>query len=238
MKKWITKNGYTVCKVLGGRCNSYLIKAKDTLFLVDNGTKAVLSRLIKNIENTGNNPEKIDYFILTHTHFDHCQNTASLVSGKRSQIVISKKEQAFSEKGFTPLPEGTYFITRQLHKIGDLSKLKTFRYKAFSSDISIENDYEFSKESLNIKIISTPGHTDGSISVIVDDEIALVGDAMFGILPNTVFPPFANDTFQMVQSWKKLLNTGCKLFLPGHGRKIKRELLEKDYRKYESQFTE
>jgi len=231
MKKWKTKNGYEVYKVLGGRCNSYLIKAEYNTFLVDNGTKATLPRLKKNIENTGAHLESIDYLILTHTHFDHCQNTAALAEKSSNYIVISRKEKNFAAEGFTPLPDGTYFITRLLQKVGDLSKFKTFRYEPFSANITIEEEFDFNNNKLNIKIIPTPGHTLGSISVIVDDEIAIVGDAMFGIFPNTVFPPFACDTHEMLRSWKKLLDTGCRLFLPGHGRKINRKLLEQDFRK-------
>ena len=30
-------------------------------------------------------------------------------------------------------------------------------------------------------------------AIVVDDEIALVGDTMFGIWPGSAFPPFATD---------------------------------------------
>ena len=80
-------------------------------------------------------------------------------------------------------------------------------------------------------LLHTPGHTSGSISLIIDDEIALVGDALFHILPWSVFPPFGNDIDQLIESWKKLLGTGCRLFLPAHGSEIKKELLERCYTK-------
>ena len=33
-------------------------------------------------------------------------------------------------------------------------------------------------EDDRIKVIETPGHSEGSISIVVDDEIAIVGDVM------------------------------------------------------------
>jgi glyoxylase-like metal-dependent hydrolase (beta-lactamase superfamily II) len=66
--------------------------------------------------------------------------------------------------------------------------------------------------------------------VIVDEHIAIVGDTLFGVLPNSVYPPFRDCHEELVKSWGKLLETGCALFLPGHGRPIIRKLLEKKYR--------
>jgi len=63
----------------------------------------------------------------------------------------------------------------------------------------------------------------------VDDEIALVGDTLFGVLPRSVWPPFADDPARMVQSWGQLLETPCRLFLPGHGREIGRERLGRNF---------
>jgi glyoxylase-like metal-dependent hydrolase (beta-lactamase superfamily II) len=80
----------------------------------------------------------------------------------------------------------------------------------------------------NAYILHTPGHSSGSVSIIVDDEIALVGDTMFGIFPWSVFPPFADDVKQMTESWGKLLETNCRLFLPGHGTANKRSLVQKN----------
>ncbi len=68
--------------------------------------------------------------------------------------------------------------------------------------------------------------------MIVNNEIALVGDAMVGMFKNSIYPPFACDTEQMVESWGKLLETGCSLFLPAHGTENSRELVEKQYNTY------
>ena len=67
--------------------------------------------------------------------------------------------------------------------------------------------------------------------MIVDNEIAIVGDAMLRFFKNSVFPPFADDIKEMIKSWGKLLKTECNLFLPGHGKEIKRELLQREYNK-------
>jgi glyoxylase-like metal-dependent hydrolase (beta-lactamase superfamily II) len=58
---------------------------------------------------------------------------------------------------------------------------------------------------------------------------AFVGDTMFNILPNTVFPPFANDPETLKRSWYKILESEASIFFPGHGKsfdaaKLKRSI--------------
>jgi hydroxyacylglutathione hydrolase len=84
---------------------------------------------------------------------------------------------------------------------------------------------------LDAYIMHTPGHTSGSVSVIVDDEIALVGDAMFGVFKGSVFPPYAENADEMVRSWGKLLGSHCRIFIPSHGTANNRSLVEKEFRK-------
>ena len=93
-------------------------------------------------------------------------------------------------------------------------------------NIAIENcKSDFLLLTHDDDIMHTPGHTSGSVSVIIDDEIALVGDTMFGIFRSSVFPPFADNIPELIRSWKSLLETECSLFLPSHGREKTREEL-------------
>jgi glyoxylase-like metal-dependent hydrolase (beta-lactamase superfamily II) len=110
------------------------------------------------------------------------------------------------------------------------------RYPVVEGNLLVEEQYDLNPLGFNAYIMHTPGHTVGSISVIVDHEIAIVGDAMFGVFRNSVFPPFISDTQAMVRSWKKLLDTGCEIYLPSHGREIPRELLHKEYVRYQKKF--
>jgi glyoxylase-like metal-dependent hydrolase (beta-lactamase superfamily II) len=99
-------------------------------------------------------------------------------------------------------------------------------------DILVDDELSLADFGFNARIVYTPGHSPGSQSVIVDGEIALVGDAMFGIVPGSAFPPFASDVPLLVDSWGKLLVTGCRLFLPAHGTANSRLLVQRDFDKF------
>ena len=120
--------------------------------------------------------------------------------------------------------------------------MKKKKFKPFEPDILISGDYDLNSTDNLINIIETSGHSEDSISILIDNEIAIVGDVMFGVFKNSIFPPYADNTGKMIKSWDRLLNTKCSIFLPGHGNEIKRELLKKIMinmpRKHNTQYSQ
>jgi len=75
-------------------------------------------------------------------------------------------------------------------------------------DILIDEDMDLSKFGVDGKVIHTPGHTPGSVSVILPNGEFIVGDlVMQGMLrfwqPN--YPLFADNMFQLKESIKLIL---------------------------------
>ena len=232
MKKYKTKMGNTVYQLLSGRSNSYLIKAPEYNILVDTGVSSSYKKLLSSMNSLELNNNGIDFLILTHTHYDHCQSAAIIKQYQQCKIIFSENDYIFVKQGFTPLPEGTNFISKIISALGNKILWKRCCYKPFVGDVLLKDYYDFENLDSIIRIIKTEGHSAGSISIIVDNEIAIVGDAMFGVYKNSVFPPFADNPKELIKSWKILLNTGCEIFLPGHGDKIIRGLLIKDFEKH------
>ena len=237
MKSWKTINGYKIIQVLSGRSNSYFITTDRLNILLDTGKVTANKRLRNNIGSLKLERKKIDFLVLTHTHFDHCQNAAQIKKQENCKIIMSAKEKSFVEKGYTPVPYGTTMISKRIYELGIRLGTKRFRYAPFIADRFIVDEFEFIDNELDIRTINTPGHSAGSMSILVDNEIAIVGDTLFGIYPNSVFPPFADNPVELIDSWHKLLETDCILFLPGHGKAIKRDLLQKEYYKFSQKFN-
>ncbi|MFV0346779.1 MAG: MBL fold metallo-hydrolase [Bacteroidales bacterium] len=181
--------------------------------------------------------DEISYLILTHTHFDHCRSAKVIQDSSSCKIVVSSFAEGSISNGYTAIPKGTNFVTKQISRFGRLVGKRGFGYAPFSPDVLIQDNYIVDSANEQITIIKTPGHSDDSISVILDNDIAIVGDAMFGVLKNNIFPPYADNVQELIQSWNSLLNTECKVFLPGHGKEIKRELLQKEYDRYSLEYN-
>lgn len=230
MNKWILNNGYTIYKLLDGRSNSYLISTSTGNVLVDTGRKNKRSTILKNLKKL--QIEKVDWLILTHTHYDHCENARFLQDQFKCIIVVSEKGANNAKRGYAIHPRGTNLFTKAISQLGNRFFLRLSYYQKFIPDHTFDEFFTFSFPGIDIELIATPGHSDDSISIIINSEIALVGDAMFGIFKKSIFPPFADNPAEMVESWEKLLDTECHTFLPGHGSEIRRELIERELAKY------
>ncbi|MDA3891133.1 MAG: MBL fold metallo-hydrolase [Salinivirgaceae bacterium] len=226
MNQWKLQNGTIIYQLLKGRSNVYFINTVNTNILVDTGKTNKKNELLKAIEWLDSRP---DYLILTHTHFDHCQNAKFLHEKFNCKIIASKAESDFTKNGFTPIPKGTNTLTKAISKLGSKSTSKNYKYAPFATELLIDSDNIHLHLIADIELIETPGHSKGSISILINNEIAIVGDTLFGIFANTIFPPYADDVKLLIRSWEKLLDTKCNLFLPGHGKPITRDMLEHCY---------
>jgi len=229
MKTWTTKSGYRIIRILSGRSNVFLLTNGKQHILIDTSPKSKWEKLVKRLDDL--DIRHIDYLILTHTHFDHAGNAHSIKQKYNSKVIVHREEAAYLTSGDNIVPNGTFAITRTLVRLFAERILQGCRYEPCQYDILVDSSFDLATFGFNATIIHTPGHTIGSMSVVVDNEVAVVGDAVFGVFPWSVFPPYATDVKQMIDSWGVLLKTDCSLFLPAHGSANSRSLLQKDYDK-------
>jgi len=229
MKKWKTKSGIEAIQILSGRSNVFLLSNERKNILIDTSVKRLRNKLEKQLDLLG--IKTVDYVILTHSHFDHAANAQWIKQKFNAKIIIQSEEEKYLSTGENILPKGTTFLTRPLINLLGKRLFHLFRYEPCKADILVDSHYELTAFGEKVYLLHSPGHTIGSMSVIVNDEIAFVGDAMFGLLKWSIFPPYAEDIELMIKSWGKLLETNCSEFIPSHGTANSRLLVKRDYNK-------
>jgi hydroxyacylglutathione hydrolase len=227
MKTWQTRNGTTITRILFGRCNVFLLTAGNSRLLVDTGMKGDGRRLLKRLDQAG----RPDTVIMTHTHFDHAGNAGLLDQWFTPHFIVHETEKAFLESGDSPIPKGNAGWTRLLYRLGPYRVPHWFHVQGVTAAVSFSVKYDLKSMGFDGYIIHTPGHSSGSCCIILEDEVAVVGDTIGG-LPGAIFPPWADDGAEIIRSWEKLLQTGCNTFHPAHGFTVTRKSLEKEYRKF------
>ncbi|MBN1999282.1 MBL fold metallo-hydrolase [candidate division KSB1 bacterium] len=229
MKKWKTQSGHEIFQIMSGRSNVFLLTNGKTNILIDTSIPRLWNKLVKRLDYLG--IKSIDYLILTHAHFDHAGNAKRIKERFKACIIVQKDEEGYLSAGDNILPRGTTLLTRAIiHFLGERLILK-FRYDPCKPDFIIDSVYDLKELGFNAYLIHTPGHTSGSMSLIIDDEIAIVGDTMFGVFKWSVFPPYGENIDLMIKSWGKLLETKCLEYVPSHGTANSRVLVQKDYYK-------
>lgn len=226
MRTWETKLGTRVIRLNNLRCNCYFIIKDTAAVLVDTSVKAerfIIERAMKKL-----GLEKPNAVILTHNHFDHVGNAELFRSNYSCDVIIHEADHNGLASGCTDLPDGMSQPFKAFTKyINSREIILPFqRFTPCTEAIPARSGQGLDKYGINAVLLSTPGHTDGSVSIIVDNEIAIVGDCMVHKRRGEIFPPFAKHPDEVSGSWAKLADTGCRLFLPAHGNEIPSELVK------------
>ena len=205
-----------------GNANAYLIGTEKGFILIDTGTPNSFSRFQEAFTAQDISFSDLIVVVLTHTHYDHAGCAAEIQTRTSAPVIVHKKETEFVKQGFTPLPHGTKPFGKMMIKLAGASKSARDGYQAFSPDVSLSEKYDLAQYGINGFIVPTPGHTDGSLSVIIEDDACFTGDSVFNFPFSSFYPPFANDTKTLLQTWKYFTSLPCSVFYPGHGKPVPR----------------
>jgi hydroxyacylglutathione hydrolase len=220
-----------------GTSNTYLIQGNDGWILVDAGNPHQEKRFFRLLRQYGLRPEDIRLIVVTHVHFDHVGSLSAIKAECRCPVMVHEKEYQLLKEARLVFPRGTNlqgkgaaFAATQLAKYSPSTK--AFKFEPVEAEIVISGEVSLEKFGIAGKIIPAPGHTAGSLSVLLADGLAFVGDLTANYAPlglSSVFPPFADDGDELLESWMKLLEAGAKTIAPGHGRTFSAEVLREEY---------
>ena len=175
--------------------NYYSIDIKNGKLLVDCGWPGTLPQFIKVLQRKGITSGEIKYLLVTHLHPDH----AGLVQELKNQgtkFILPECQAAFVS------PFGEYFSG------------KSFPYVEIKQSDNIRLNLEQSRSflaglGLNGEILHTPGHSDDSVTLILDEGYAFTGD---------LHPAFMSSGDEKTQaSWVKIHLQRINHIFPGHG---------------------
>lgn len=212
-----TKSGTRILTLLRGRSAVYAVLTDDRFIVVDTSTTPHRGQLFDQVDSLLQEGRKLKGLILTHTHFDHTENAAAFQERYQVPLFCNSEELDCLREGRSPVVSSTLAPIRFVTSTFSSFIKKRGRFEPVTEVTSFCETLDFSEWGMPVRLLHTPGHTPGSSSLIVDDEVVIAGDTLFGIVPHRVLPPFASDGAALYNSWLKLLATGGTIFLPSHG---------------------
>ena len=156
-------------------CNVYLIDGGDDAVLIDSGVGQDTQKIIDNISSININKEKISKLILTHAHLDHSGGARDLKKILGLEIFISKIEARYMEKG------DEESIGLNIAKKSGIYP-GNFKLKPVKIDSALSGNEIIKVGKYNLKIINTPGHSTGSICILLENhskKVLFSGDTVF-----------------------------------------------------------
>lgn len=174
----------------------YLLITEKATLLVDAGWPGTLGKFHHLLRNTGIDAKTITHFFVTHFHPDHAGLTQELQElGIR--LIVFEQQLAAIPLLHQWIKPGTGW--KEIHISKETIILRTEESRPFLQQLGIDGQF-----------VHTPGHSDDSISLVLDSGEAFIGD-----LPIPGYPTGDNESIH--SSHATLKSLGVRTLYQSHG---------------------
>ena len=205
--------------VKGSVVNCYLIADADGLTLIDTGLSRDRAKILQSIVDLGHSPRDLKRIILTHSDGDHMGSLAALRAASGARVYASAIEAQAIARGESsrPLqPRGWAKIAFAL-----LSPFTARMFKAAPATVDdIVSDGQVLPALGGLRVVATPGHTPGHISLFAPAAgVLFVGDSLVSDGARLRGSRGMNtwDQAKADESVKRQAALGARIVCPGHG---------------------
>ncbi len=179
-----------------GSTNYYVLGDGNNRLLVDVGWSGTLGRLQANLKRKGIAIEEIRYLLATHYHPDHA-GLAQEVKHKGVRLIVMEGQlEAIPMLKTWMKPVNRY----EEIDLRDNTQVSFVESRSFLAKVGIEGE-----------IVSTPGHSNDCVTLVLDSGDAFTGD----LQPESRAEEADLETVR--RSWQTLREMHVKIIHPGHG---------------------
>lgn len=220
-----------------GPVNAYLFTGKPTT-LLDTGTSRTAGHLEESLSQIGIGFSDIDRIILTHGHIDHYGAARHIVkrSSGRAAVAVHLEDRPVVETGME-VSDRQFSKFYRLMGVPLVFELLFYGMGLFFSslaencpvDLCLADGEKIPVGDYEATVISTPGHSKGSICLYLEKEgILFSGDHILGhITPNAFVMlesdfdiPWRMSQLEFYDSLKKVESLAPRIVYPAHGKPV------------------
>lgn len=176
--------------------NYYVIGSGASRLLVDVGWPGTSGNLLANFKRKGIAVAEIRYLLATHYHPDHAGLVQEMKNMGMRLMIVEGQRPAIPQLKQWMKPEMGYLDI----DLRDNAELRLAESRGFLAKLGISGE-----------IVATPGHSDDSVTLVLDS-----GDAFTGDLQSESRADEA-DFATVHASWEKLRAMNVRTIHPGHG---------------------
>lgn len=162
---------------MGSFINSYaLINSDSSVTLIDCGLAGSSKKLVADLARINKHPNDVKNIVLTHAHDDHVGGAAEMIRiSEAENVMMHNIDSELTINGKTP-PIDKSTLSGKI-----MSIMPKKGYEPFVVNTKL-NDGEIIDTAGGLKVIHTPGHTLGHISLLhLESETLITGDSIFNM---------------------------------------------------------
>ncbi len=202
--------------VFTGAANVHIVTTERGILVVDAGMPHSTFRVLGKIRSLGYAPQDVHLILLTHGHVDHAGGALALHRATGAPVAMHRLDAPLVATPGLKIPPAR---TRMVDALGAV--LTAFGWAVplptFTPDLCVEENQSLREFGLDARVVHTPGHTDGSISVLFDDGAMFVGDAILNLV-RVSFPLWWENADAAHASACKIRSLQPRICYSGHGR--------------------
>ena len=169
---------------------SFMILGKEKVYLVDSGLKNSFDTINHYLNRIGRGMDQVSMLFLTHSHPDHIGSAKQIKDNSNCKVLAHESEKEWIEN------INKQFADRPVPGFNNLvdNSVKIDEFLIDQQSIILE-------ENLTLRVVHTPGHSKGSVSLLLEEkDILFCGDVL--LLPGDL--PIYENVADAVASIKKL----------------------------------
>lgn len=213
--------GIEVTPVKGMMANAYLLTG-EKVALVDTLTPSGLRRLKRVMGRKGLRIEDVELVLVTHHHFDHTGNLATIKEASGAVVVAGEGDAPVIDGSEPPPPPGD--INRLGRMMGKLPRKLVEGYQDYER-VPVDRKVKDGDviEELDMEVVGLPGHTAGGTGYLDRaNRRAFIGDLVSNFFSRLGMPALSasESVGEILSSQEKLSGLGLETAYPGHGNVI------------------
>lgn len=155
-----------------GRGNAYLLGGPDGAILLDTGMEKYRERVLNACEGS-----TVKLILLTHGHCDHCQNARWLAERLGCPVGIGAADVPLIQAGEKRRVQGSG-VWGRIYAAASNRVIQTEAIPPVEPQVLLTDGMSLSSFGVKGKVVALPGHTKGSMGVLLETGELFVGDAM------------------------------------------------------------
>jgi len=197
--------------------------------MVDAGAPGKIGAFKEGLASLALQARDICLVVITHGHFDHIGSARAIKEMTGARLAIHECERAAIEnarKLEVPSAQSAW-AKAMMRIVGPMAR--RLEVPRTTVDVALsDEDLDLASYGVPGRVMHTPGHTNGSVSVLLESGEAFVGDLAMNGFPmrrGPGMPVFAADAAQVHASWRKILDAGATTIYPAHGEPFPAQVL-------------